>query len=267
VKLTANDDELAAVLAHELGHIERRHGLQSVLRNSTALVVVSTVTGDLSTLSTFSATLPFLLLQYGYAREFETEADTYAVGLLKEAKIDPSSLANILSELEQARPKAGPDFSYLSTHPSTTARIQALGGVTTRTTKNEVPASSPASETEDVGWVADARAAAAARNEESNASVADTKPQRIFTPPPKYPLELRDKNITGEALIEFIVKANGDVAADEVVKATDPLFGEAAIKAVSSWKFRPGKAKGKSVNTRMQQTVLFSLEQDAPGKE
>ena len=65
LRLNRRSFTIAAVLAHELGHVERRHGLQSVLRNSAALLVVSTITGDLSTLSTFSATLPFLLLQYG----------------------------------------------------------------------------------------------------------------------------------------------------------------------------------------------------------
>jgi Zn-dependent protease with chaperone function len=128
VKLAKTDDELAAVLAHEIGHIEKRHGLQSILRNSSALLVVSTITGDLSTLTTFSGTLPFVLLQRGYAREFEQEADDYAVGLLRDAKIDPVNLATILERLEAARPVKGPDFSYLSTHPSTADRIRALRG-------------------------------------------------------------------------------------------------------------------------------------------
>lgn len=126
VHLAKNQDQLAAVLAHELGHIELRHGLQSVLRNSGALIVVSTVTGDLSTLSTFSGTLPFLLLQYGYAREFESEADAYARELLVAAKIEERHLADILQLLEDARPTTGTDFSYLSTHPSTKDRIQSL---------------------------------------------------------------------------------------------------------------------------------------------
>lgn len=126
VRLAKTDEQLAAVLAHEVGHIELRHGLQSILRNSAALVIVSSVTGDLSTLSTFSGTLPFLLLQYGYAREFESEADDYARTLLEKAQIDPRHLADILQLLENARPKSGADFSYLSTHPSTKDRIRAL---------------------------------------------------------------------------------------------------------------------------------------------
>lgn len=126
VHATVNDEEIAAVLAHELGHIEQRHGLQSVLRNSSALILVAGLTGDLSTLSTFSATLPFLLLHYGYAREFEREADAFATELLEKAGISPARLADMLETLDSLRPSSGPDFSYLSTHPSTVDRIRLL---------------------------------------------------------------------------------------------------------------------------------------------
>ncbi|MCX6956050.1 MAG: M48 family metallopeptidase [Verrucomicrobia bacterium] len=119
-------DLLAAVYAHEIAHVERRHGLQLVLRNSAALLVVSTVTGDLSTLTTFSGTLPFLLIQRGYAREFESEADLDAVGLLRAAGIRPSALADALVLLEKDRPVTGPDFTYLSTHPSPDDRVRTL---------------------------------------------------------------------------------------------------------------------------------------------
>jgi Zn-dependent protease with chaperone function len=117
---------LAAVYAHELGHIERRHGLQTVLRNSAALIAVATITGDLSTLTSFSGTLPFLLLQRGYAREFELEADADAAVLLRSVSIKPTALADMLELLEHERPKTGPDFTYLSTHPSTAERIKRL---------------------------------------------------------------------------------------------------------------------------------------------
>lgn len=267
VKMTTNDDEIAAVLAHELGHIERRHGLQSVLRNSTALVVVSALTGDLSTLSTFSATLPFLLLQYGYAREFETEADGYAVALLKEAKIDPESLARILSALEQARPKTGPDFSYLSTHPSTPDRIQAMRGVTSRVARKKALVGPLADKEEGAGLSARLDPAPTIHDQEKSDSAVDAQPRHISSPPPEYPMELRAKGITGEALVEFIVTENGDVAAATVVKATHPLFGEAAAKAVSGWKFHPGKVGGRAVNTRMQQPVTFSLDSEESAKE
>jgi Zn-dependent protease with chaperone function len=121
------DDLLCAVFAHELAHIERRHGLQLVLRQSATLVAVATITGDLSTLTAFSTTLPFLLIQRGYARDFESEADRDALEMLRAAKVDPETLPRALELLENARPDAGtPDFTYLSTHPSTDDRVRSL---------------------------------------------------------------------------------------------------------------------------------------------
>lgn len=120
-------DLLCAIFAHELAHVERRHGLQLVLRHSATLVTVATITGDLSTLTAFSTTLPFLLIQRGYAREFEREADLDAIALLRSAGIDPNALPRALELLEKQRPSSGTtDFTYLSTHPSTEDRVQSL---------------------------------------------------------------------------------------------------------------------------------------------
>ncbi len=126
LKEPQGEDLFAAILAHELAHVESRHGLQLILRNSGALVAMAVITGDLSSLTAFSATLPILLIQQGYAREFETEADTVALGWLRAAGINPSALPAALQLLEKLRPKSGPDFTYLSTHPSTDDRIKLL---------------------------------------------------------------------------------------------------------------------------------------------
>jgi Zn-dependent protease with chaperone function len=126
VRLAEDDEEIMAVLAHELGHVERRHGMQGVLRGSAALLVVSTVTGDLSTLTSFSGTIPFMLLQRGYSREFEAEADDYAIATLHTVGVDPRFFISILEKLEKARPVVGQDYSYLSTHPNTSDRIEKL---------------------------------------------------------------------------------------------------------------------------------------------
>lgn len=121
------EDVLAAVFAHELAHVERRHGLQLVLRNSAALVAVATITGDLSTLTAFSSTLPFLLIQRGYARDFEREADLDAQALLRKAGINPDAMPRALELLEKQRPGGdAADFTYLSTHPSTEDRVRSL---------------------------------------------------------------------------------------------------------------------------------------------
>lgn len=57
VALAASDQEILAVLAHELGHIEARHAVRSALQNSITPVLVATVTGDLTSVTALSATL------------------------------------------------------------------------------------------------------------------------------------------------------------------------------------------------------------------
>lgn len=129
IALADTEGELEAVLAHELGHLEYRHGMRSLLQSSFTLLLATVVTGDLSALSSVAGTIPFLILQNGYARQFETEADTYAAELLDAAGIDRKHFASILGKLEAARPPEGVDYSYLSTHPNTDERIQALGAL------------------------------------------------------------------------------------------------------------------------------------------
>jgi Zn-dependent protease with chaperone function len=126
LRLGLTDDEISAVLAHELGHEELRHGIQSVLRQSSALIVVSVITGDLATLSSFSSSLPLLLINRGYSRDFEREADAYAVDLLDKVGIDPESLASALAKLEKASGTKKVASGYLSTHPGTEERIAAI---------------------------------------------------------------------------------------------------------------------------------------------
>ena len=126
LRLGLTDDEIAAVMAHELGHEELRHGLQSILRQSSALIVVSVVTGDLATLSSFSGSLPILLINRGYSRDFEREADAYAVDLLNKVGIDPDSLASALTKLEKAAGTKKVASGYFSTHPGTDERIAVI---------------------------------------------------------------------------------------------------------------------------------------------
>ena len=76
VQLAAHEDEAVAVLAHELGHVQARHTLRSVLQSSATVVLFAVMTGDLASLSSLSATLPTFLLQMKYSRAFELELTT-----------------------------------------------------------------------------------------------------------------------------------------------------------------------------------------------
>jgi len=127
VKLAANDRQIIAVLAHESGHLARRHGLRQLLQNSVIALALTWYVGDTSTIL---ATAPTAILEAKYSRDFEHEADIYAAQVLRENGLSPNDLADMLDRLENAhrprRPGEPAVRDYLSTHPLTSDRIQFL---------------------------------------------------------------------------------------------------------------------------------------------
>ncbi len=99
VKLVENDEELLAVVFHELGHLEYRHTTRRALQDSMITLLVMFVTGDVASVDLLTA-LPVLVLDMSYSREFETEADLYALNQLYDADIDLVHFANIMERLE-----------------------------------------------------------------------------------------------------------------------------------------------------------------------
>lgn len=138
VALAKHDDELLAVFAHELGHVNGRHALRHALQSSAAGLLLAAVTGDILSVTSFAATLPTSLVEAKYSRDFEYEADDAAIAALRRLKIPPQRFADFLSRLQTAHDKrsgqalpagARAASDYLSTHPATVdrlARITAL---------------------------------------------------------------------------------------------------------------------------------------------
>jgi RNA polymerase sigma factor (sigma-70 family) len=110
-----------------------------------------------------------------------------------------------------------------------------------------------------------ARAAAVARVNSADAlspGQLDRFPQATARVAPKYPVELRKAGITGEVLVEFVVDASGAVTDAYAVTSTHEDFEAEAIAGVKQWKFAAGLKGGKPVNTRMQQKIAFSLNEE-----
>ncbi|HVU36141.1 MAG TPA: TonB family protein [Opitutaceae bacterium] len=76
---------------------------------------------------------------------------------------------------------------------------------------------------------------------------------------PQYPFEMRRAGVTGEVTVDFIVDTNGDVQNAYAIKSTQREFEQAAVQAVSKWKFKPGRKGGRNVNTHMQVPIVFTL--------
>ncbi len=126
VDIADHDDEVLAVLAHEIGHVVHEHGLRSVLQSSAVALLLTAVTGDIGSTSGFAAAMPIILLETNYSRKFELEADRYALDYMLAHNMDTNHFATILQKITGQDDEEHEDdvFAYLSTHPATQERIQ-----------------------------------------------------------------------------------------------------------------------------------------------
>ncbi len=131
--------ELLGVLAHEITHVREQHGVRGLIQAAGNFAVVQALFGDVSgVLATVAGAAP-LLLNQSYSRDFEREADEQGLALLEQARIDPRGLISFfeklieqekkrLAEIEDAdtRDLVGGAMDFISSHPATTKRIEAL---------------------------------------------------------------------------------------------------------------------------------------------
>jgi len=123
VALAKDDRELEAVLAHEIGHQRQRHILRQMLQDSATALVIAAVIGDIASLTSLAAAAPTLLLRAKFSRDFEREADDYALAYLAKRGIPGETFAAILQRMEEKRPGSGDGADYLSSHPATRERV------------------------------------------------------------------------------------------------------------------------------------------------
>jgi predicted Zn-dependent protease len=124
VKAAESLEEVLAVLAHEIGHVERRHTLRHLLQDSAVAVVTTAVTADAASLTVAVAGVPALLARAKYSREFETEADDFGFDLLKRHDRSPEAFATLMERLRGDDEDGERSYAFLSTHPMTAERIR-----------------------------------------------------------------------------------------------------------------------------------------------
>lgn len=128
-----HEDAVAAVLAHEIGHIQEKHGLQAIKKSRvTSAITTLGVEGaktfggeELAQLTdTFEDSISDItatLVNKGYSRSFEHEADKAAVTILTRMGYDPYALIDMLKVMNTKLKPGGLDFA--KTHPSPESRI------------------------------------------------------------------------------------------------------------------------------------------------
>lgn len=112
-----NPNELIGVVAHELGHVLERHGMQALISNIGLYATIGHLFGDYG--------IPTLIAETSYSRDMERKADDIAIIILQQAKVDPSGLISFLKKtkidiIDERYIK------YLSTHPISSERINRL---------------------------------------------------------------------------------------------------------------------------------------------
>ncbi len=128
------EEAVAAVLAHEVGHVELKHGLKSIDKSRMTGAVTTVLTeagknlggrelGEVTKAFEGSITdITSTMVNNGYSRQFESQADKAAVRVLRNAGYDPNGLVTMLSEMDTRLKPGGHDFA--KTHPDPKVRIK-----------------------------------------------------------------------------------------------------------------------------------------------
>jgi len=154
INLTPDNQEVAAVMLHEIGHLQYRHSLRATIQRFSLAMFVMVVSGDVSTSSSIITAIPVMLVESGYSQDMETEADGFALHYMQQHNMDPEYFARIMEKLQashsdhfkaceqddsktlqqcielavrenrQSEQSGDGVTSFLSTHPATAERIK-----------------------------------------------------------------------------------------------------------------------------------------------
>lgn len=124
VKLSSNDDALMGVAAHELGHVAGKHSSRQLLQTLGLGTLAAALWGDFSH-AIANATLAVGVLRY--SRDFERDADEFAIALLRANGISTRPLMEFFGTMEKQRGRTRAEVpAFLSSHPGTEERRQRL---------------------------------------------------------------------------------------------------------------------------------------------
>lgn len=118
-------DEVAGVLAHEMGHVAHRDGMRLLLQSSASSFLIGLLFGDVLGGGTL-VMLGRTLVDTAYSRDAEAAADAFAADLLLARGQSPKPLAEFLSRLSQEFGGDEKRLAMLSSHPLTEDRKRAL---------------------------------------------------------------------------------------------------------------------------------------------
>lgn len=135
IRSCRNEAELAGVIAHEVGHITKRHSMQRMVQMYGAQFLLDILLGDESNLTQVMAGLTTNLALLKYGRDNEFEADSLAVEYSILAGYNPRGMETFLTLLGEKSGDAG-ILQLLSTHPATGDRVERVRDLVERKGEN-----------------------------------------------------------------------------------------------------------------------------------
>ena len=136
IRCCRTEDALAAVLAHEIGHVQLRHGMKAIekARMTEALSILAQEgaksfgsQGVAQLTQAFGGVISDItntMINNGYSRSYEYQADAAAVSILQRMSYNPGALTDMLGVMARQIKPGGSDFA--KTHPSPQNRIAEL---------------------------------------------------------------------------------------------------------------------------------------------
>jgi len=117
-------EELAALLSHEFTHIENRHSLKSIFRETSSSIFLSLLFGNMEAVSSVLISNADNLTNLSYGRNLETESDENGARLLAQRNIDCKGFVHLFQLLQREFGHEPPE--YLSSHPNLDKRIKNI---------------------------------------------------------------------------------------------------------------------------------------------
>jgi predicted Zn-dependent protease len=116
-------NEIAAVMAHEVGHVVNRDPTRHALRSAGSIGILGLLFGDFAG----GAAVLFMtekLISANYAQAAESGADEFAYTALEDAKVSPAALGDMFERLRDKYGNTEGVVSHFVSHPTLTSRIE-----------------------------------------------------------------------------------------------------------------------------------------------